>query len=80
MLFRTHVKPEMREKANQMYGSMDGDQAAMIEHDWHVSQQDHGNISVTGDGSVQVAVGDFDASAKSTQTSCLQAAASLRSI
>ena len=38
MHFRTHVKPEMRAKANEMYGNMDEYQAGMIEHDMHVGQ------------------------------------------
>jgi arylsulfatase len=38
MHFRTHVKQEMREKANQMYGNLDEYQAGMVEHDMHVGQ------------------------------------------
>jgi arylsulfatase len=36
MHFRTHVKPEMREKAIAMYGIMDEYQAGMIELDIHI--------------------------------------------
>ena len=36
MHFRTHVKKEMRDKANAMYGNMDEYQAGMIEHDMHI--------------------------------------------
>jgi arylsulfatase len=38
MHFRTHVKQEMRDKADEMYGNMDEYQAGMIEHDMHVGQ------------------------------------------
>lgn len=39
MHFRTHVKDEMREKANEIGGKqMDEYQAGMIEHDMHVGQ------------------------------------------
>jgi arylsulfatase len=39
MHFRTHVKPEMRDKANELAGArMDEYQAGMIEHDLHVGQ------------------------------------------
>jgi arylsulfatase len=38
MHFRTHVKAEMRAKANEMYGNMDEYQAGMIEHDLHIGQ------------------------------------------
>ncbi|SFT88696.1 arylsulfatase [Sedimentitalea nanhaiensis] len=38
MHFRTHVKDEMRAKANDMYGNMSEYQAGMIEHDMQVGQ------------------------------------------
>ncbi len=38
MHFRTHVKQEMRDKADEMYGNMDEYQAGMIEHDMHIGQ------------------------------------------
>ena len=36
MHFRTHVKKEMRDRANEMYGNLDEYQAGMVEHDIHV--------------------------------------------